>query len=95
MTDEKLIAALRLCVKIDADYAISLGRKPQTVTLEGQAADRLAALIEEREASLGETARLVGIIDFMTAANAMTQDAKLCRRDIGPDGPDPFGGRFK
>jgi hypothetical protein len=49
MTDEKLIAALRLRVKTDADYARSLGREPQTVTLEGQAADRLAALLEENE----------------------------------------------
>jgi len=49
MTDEKLIAALRLRVKTDADYARSLGREPQAVTLEGQAADRLAALLEENE----------------------------------------------
>jgi hypothetical protein len=34
-----------------------------------QAADRLAFLSEEREALLGENARLVGIINFMTAAN--------------------------
>jgi hypothetical protein len=49
MTDENLIAALRLRVKIDADFARSLGREPQTVTLEGQAADRLAALLKENE----------------------------------------------
>lgn len=47
MDDEKLIAALRLRVKANAEYDIYVGRKPLKGTLDEQAADRLLSLREE------------------------------------------------